>query len=132
MVGVITRYGADVERNLEELWRRMVFNIAVSNCDDHLRNHGFILTRTGWVLSPAYDMNPDEDGTGLKLAVSEDDNALDFGLAMDVSPYFRLPKEKAQSILNRVKRSVMNWRSTANKYGISEMEQALVEPAFRY
>ena len=52
----------DTGRNLEQLWRRIVFNIAVSNCDDRLRNHGFLLTPQGWRVSPAYEMNPDEYG----------------------------------------------------------------------
>lgn len=68
----------DTDSNLEQLWRRIVFNIAVSNCDDHLRNHGFSLTNKGWQLSPAYDINPDENGTGLTLNISENDNSLDF------------------------------------------------------
>lgn len=70
----------DTDRNLEQLWRRIVFNIAVSNCDDYLRNYGFLLTPQGWRLSPAYDMNPDEYGIGLKLNISENDNSLDFDL----------------------------------------------------
>jgi serine/threonine-protein kinase HipA len=132
MAGFICRFSNKVEYNLEELWRRMVFNIAVSNCDDHLRNHGFILKNSGWELSPAYDMNPDETGTGLKLNISENDNSLDFDLAMSVISHFCLSPEKAQSILKEVQKSVSSWRQTAVKYGISRMEQEMVERAFRY
>jgi serine/threonine-protein kinase HipA len=131
MAGIIIRHGADVDGNLEELWRRMAFNIAVSNCDDHLRNHGFILTSSGWVLSPAYDMNPDENGAGLKLNISEDDNSLDFGLALGVVSYFRLSDNKAKSILNDIRRSVSNWRAVADTYGIPRSEQDMAAPAFR-
>ena len=63
------------------LWRRIVFSICVTNTDDHLRNHGFILTDQGWLLSPAYDINPVELGTGLKLNISDNDNSLDIDLA---------------------------------------------------
>jgi serine/threonine-protein kinase HipA len=132
MVEFIIARGDNVDNNLEELWRRIVFHIAVSNCDDHLRNHGFLLTKRGWVLSPAYDVNPDEYGTGLKLNISEDDNSLDFDLAMSVSPYFRLTKERAASILSHVKKSVSEWRRIASKYNISKTEQALMESAFQY
>lgn len=132
LVEFILANGADVDRNLEELWRRIVFNIAVSNCDDHLRNHGFILTERGWVLSPAYDVNPDEYGNGLKLNISEEDNSLDFDLAISVAPYFRISTPTAVSILSAVKKSVSGWTKVAMKYGISRSEQEQVGSAFRY
>lgn len=128
----VTRNCDNVSANLEQLWRRIVFNIAVSNCDDHLRNHGFLLTPKGWTLSPAYDINPDEMGMGLKLNISEDDNALDFELAISVAEYFGLNGKQAEEILNEVKTSVSNWQKMASKYGISRSEQELVRNAFRY
>ncbi|MDR3171372.1 MAG: HipA domain-containing protein [Treponema sp.] len=131
VAGIITRLSADVDANLEELWRRMVFNIAISNCDDHLRNHGFLLTPSGWILSPVYDINPDENGTGLKLNISEDDNSLDFDAAMAVIPYFRLSSAKAKQILDTVKNAVSQWRRIAETQGISRMEQEMVSPAFQ-
>jgi len=128
----VTRNCDNVSANLEQLWRRIVFNIAVSNCDDHLRNHGFLLTPKGWMLSPAYDINPDEMGMGLKLNISEDDNALDFELAVSVAEYFGLNGKQAEEILNEVKTSVSNWQKIASKYGISRSEQELVRNAFKY
>ena len=98
LVDFITSKGANVDKDLHELWRRIVFSICVSNTDDHLRNHGFLLSNDGWHLSPAYDINPIENGTGLKLNISEDDNVLDLNLAMEVHEYFRLDKAEA---LNR-------------------------------
>ena len=65
IVDFLTRNGANIESDLTELWQRIVFNVFVSNTDDHLRNHGFILTARGWILSPAFDINPNEDGSGL-------------------------------------------------------------------
>jgi len=130
LVEFIIKNGANVIEDLEQLWRRIVFHICVSNTDDHLRNHGFILTSKGWILSPAYDINPVETGYGLKLNISEDDNALDFNLALDVSPYFRIKKEKAIAIINEVKQAVRNWRDVAEKYGISKLEQDLKSNAF--
>ena len=87
-----------------------MFSIFVSNTDDHLRNHGFILTNAGWILSPAYDLNPVETGTGLKLNISDSDNALDLNLAMEVIDYFRLSKPRALEIIEKVKASVRDWR----------------------
>ncbi|GHV81047.1 toxin HipA [Spirochaetia bacterium] len=118
LAAVIVRLGAEVDSNLEELWRRIVFNIAVSNCDDHLRNHAFLLSTAGWVLSPAFDLNPDENGTGLMLNISESDNSLDFDLALRVIPYFRLSPKKADSILATVRQAISNWRPVADQYGL--------------
>lgn len=130
MVEFLISRGADVNRDLEELWRRIVFSICISNTDDHLRNHGFILTGGGWVLSPAYDINPVETGTGLKLNISYSDNSLDLDLAMQVSEYFRLDSTKAGLIMEEVKSAVRNWRFVANKYGITRSDQESKAIAF--
>jgi serine/threonine-protein kinase HipA len=122
----------DTGYNLEQLWRRIVFNIAVSNCDDHLRNHGFILTGRGWQLSPAYDINPDENGMGLKLNISEEDNSLDFDLALSVSKYYGLNDTKAKAILSEIKSAVSTWRKVATEANIPRSEQELMARAFRY
>ncbi len=131
LVEFIQNYGANVNRDLEELWRRIVFSICVTNTDDHLRNHGFILTEKGWVLSPAYDINPVETGTGLKLNISDDDNSLDLDLALEVSEFFRLSEKKASDIIKEVKRAVGEWKKVATKYGISRQEQELKSLAFK-
>lgn len=122
----------NVSQNLEQLWRRIVFNIAVSNCDDHLRNHGFLLTPKGWTLSPAYDINPDGQGMGLKLNISEDDNSLDFELALSVAAYFGLDNVTSNEIINQTKKVISNWQQLAGKYGISRSEQEDNAGAFRY
>lgn len=126
----IARHGAYVERDLEELWRRIVFNVIISNTDDHLRNHGFISTDKGWILSPAFDLNPNETGTGLSLNISLEDNSLDLNVTLAVIDYFRLEKEKALRIIEQVKKSVSNWRIVANKYNLSRSEQDLMAIAF--
>ncbi|HBL72188.1 MAG TPA: toxin HipA [Bacteroidales bacterium] len=132
LVEFIIQNGANVNADLEELFKRIVYSIAVSNTDDHLRNHGFILTQSGWTLSPAYDINPNQYGTGLKLAISESDNSLDFNLALSVAPYFRLTENKAIKLIEDIKRTVSGWEKTASKYGISMIEQDLMRPAFRW
>jgi len=126
----IIRQGCDVKSDLEELWRRIVFYISVKNTDDHLRNHGFLLTDAGWKLSPAYDINPNESGTALSLNISETDNSLDVQLALSVTDYFRLDKDKADAIINEVANAVSNWKSVAKDIGLSRAEQDNVARAF--
>lgn len=130
LVEFISKNGANVESDLEELWRRIVFYICVRNTDDHLRNHGFLLTESGWVLSPAYDINPVETGTGLSLNISEKDNALHLDLAKEVAPYFRVSEKRANEIIEVVKKSVDQWRGVAEKYGISKSEHEIMAKAF--
>ena len=111
----------DVNANLLELYKRIVFNIAVSNCDDHLRNHGFIYADNGWKLSPAYDINPDEYGVGLSLNINETSNALDFGLACEIAPYFGLGD--GEKIISEMCEIIKNWRYIASSLHISRDEQ---------
>ncbi|MEZ4890796.1 MAG: HipA domain-containing protein [Crocinitomicaceae bacterium] len=131
IVEFIQNYGSNVEENLHQLWRRIVFNIAVSNTDDHLRNHGFILSKSGWVLSPAYDLNPSIDKDGLALNIDMDNNALDFELAKSVGEYFRLTTLQMNKIIEEVKQSVKEWQNIAKSIGISRAEQELMSSAFR-
>ena len=129
LAGFIIKNGAEVKKDLEELWRRIVFNIAVKNTDDHLRNHGFLLGVKGWSLSPAFDMNPNPQGKGLTLNISETDNSLDFGLALSVAKYFRVEKN-AEAILKKVRRSVGKWKTMTKKFAIPTNEADLMASAF--
>ena len=126
----ISNHGANIEANLHQLWRRIIFNIAISNTDDHLRNHGFILTKEGWILSPAYDLNPSIDKDGLALNIDTDNNALDFDLAKSVGEYFRLNKNQMEVIIQEVLEVTTKWKTMANEIGISRSEQELMEKAF--
>ena len=128
----IERNCMNVNENLTELFRRIVFNIAVSNCDDHLRNHGFIYSPKGWTLSPAYDLTPDPKGYGLKLNISETDNSLDYDLALSITPYLGINKDTAEGIIDKTRNVVSEWRKIATRYGIPNSEQDLTESAFRY
>lgn len=130
LAAFIIKHGADVAKDLEELWRRIVFSICIKNTDDHLRNHGFILTDAGWSLSPAYDINPNEYGKGLSLNISDNDNSLDIDLALDVARHFRLDDTKAADIVAQVKNVVNSWRSLAIKYKIPKAEQDRMSAAF--
>ena len=127
----IVRSGSNVDEDLEELWRRIVLSICISNVDDHLRNHGFILEKIGWRLSPAYDINPIADGDGLKLNISGNDNSQDLEIALSVINYFRISESKANEIIKQVKVATSKWRKYANSLGISTSKQDLMARAFR-
>ena len=126
----ITEKGSNTKKDLEQLWRRMVFNIAVSNTDDHLRNHGFICKNSGWVLSPAYDINPATPAVGLHLNITDSDNRLDYDLAMEVSVFFQLEESKAEKIKADVLESVRQWEGLAKQIGISRSECQQMASAF--
>ncbi len=126
----IQNHGANIDENLHQLWRRIVFNIAISNTDDHLRNHGFILTPRGWVLSPAYDINPSIGKNGLALNIDMDSNMLDLDLAKSVGVYFHLDNKQMDTTINQVIDSVNQWKIIAGKIGISRAEQELMTPAW--
>ncbi|MCE1196317.1 type II toxin-antitoxin system HipA family toxin [bacterium] len=126
----IMRSGSRPDADLRELWKRIVFSIAVSNTDDHLRNHGFLLDAKGWRLSPAYDINPSPDSTGLSLAIDEHDNSLDFGLAISVAQYFRLTKSEALSIVEAIRGVTSTWRERAKTLGIQKPEIERMKGAF--
>jgi len=127
----IMQYGAHAQEDLEQLWRRIVFNICVSNVDDHLRNHGFLLQPTGWILSPAFDMNAVATGNGLKLNISETDNSQDLLLAREVAEYFRVKPQKTDTIIQQVITAVKEWRKEANELHIPKKEQDRMARAFR-
>lgn len=126
----IMRHGATPDADLEELWRRIVFNTYVSNSDDHLRNHGFLLTPKGWVLSPAFDINPIPSSTGLSLNISEHSNAIDPDLARAVAEKFRVNEKKREAIIDKVIQAVNHWREVAAKLGISRSEMQRMGNAF--
>ena len=127
----IMMQGANVQADLAQLWRRIAFSIAVSNVDDHLRNHGFFWGKSGWILSPAYDINPVETGKGLHLNISDVDNALDWNLLRETASFFRLDSQIAENIMNEVKIAVQGWEKEAKALGISTMERELKSNAFR-
>lgn len=132
LANVLIRQGSQTNNDLRELWSRIVFNMLVSNTDDHLRNHGFILEPgKGWRLAPAYDVNPDPTGYGLKLNVSENDNGLDLDLARSVAGYFRIKQNDADEIIEGFRFAVSQWRVIADRLGIPAREQTRMAKAFR-
>ncbi len=131
LVGFIKSECANSSSNLEELFRRVLFSVCVSNTDDHLRNHGFIYTGDGWTLSPAFDINANENGTGLKLNIDEEDNSLDIDLIMNTASYYLLSNKRAEEIKAEVINAVSTWRHVAAKFKISLSEIERKANAFR-
>lgn len=123
--------GTKVIEDLHQLWRRLIFNILISNTDDHLRNHGFILTPEGWQLSPAFDINPSIDKDGLALNIDMDNNMLDIELAKSVGVYFRLSEKEMRIVIEEVSSSIANWQTVANEIGIPRNEQTMMRGAFK-
>ena len=131
LVSFIRQNGAAPERDLKELWKRIVFNMAVSNTDDHLRNHGFILAKAGWRLSPLYDVNPVPYGNTLSLNVSLEDNSISVELAIGVAKYFDMDEKEADRAANEICMTVKeNWERLAGRCGLSRSACEYMRPAF--
>jgi serine/threonine-protein kinase HipA len=127
----LMRHGAEANKDLEQLWRRIVFYICVSNTDDHLRNHGFLLRDGGWVLSPAYDINPVATGGGLALNISKEDNSQSLDLARSVAPVFRVDEGRSTVIIGEVINAVRDWAERAKKLKLPSREISQMKNAFR-
>lgn len=127
----IKSYGAQPKKDLIELWKRIVFNMAVTNTDDHLRNHAFILTDKGWILSPLYDVNPVPYGDELSLNVDEDDNSISIDLAVQTAVKFGISKSDAEAVAEDILQIVRdNWERTAAKYDLTRRQIEEMRPAF--
>jgi len=122
------------KQDLHELWRRIVFNILISNVHDHLRNHGFLYeTSLGWRLSPAYDLNPvprDIKARFLSTNISLDDSTASIELAMEVHEHFGLDTQEATRIVSEVKTAVAGWRQEAIRLKIKTSEIDRMASAF--
>jgi serine/threonine-protein kinase HipA len=130
IIEFIQNNGCEIQNDLQQIWRRIIFNISISNTDDHLRNHGFLLTNKGWKLSPAFDINPSLDKSGLSLNIDMNNNYLDFTLAKSIGPYCSLNNAQMNNIINEVKSVIDKWKIEARNIGISKSEITLMQSAF--
>lgn len=132
----IKAHGALPDRDLHELWKRIVYTVLVSNVDDHMRNHGFLLhNRSGWVLSPAFDLNPtpvDIAPRILTSAIDIDDQTASIDLTLDVAPYFNVSAQDGRGYIRSIAHAVSNWRGVASSYGISLSEIERMSSAFEH
>ena len=129
IVDFILQNCCDVEDNLRQLFRRVAFNIAIGNSDDHFRNHGFLLTPRGWTLSPAYDMNPTLNEYQA-LLINSSTNHADLQLLLDSSEEYMIGQEEARQIIHEVKAGVKQWKTIALRLGIAKREMDVFEQVF--
>ena len=132
---VIAQNSPHTERDLRELWRRIIFSILISNFDDHLRNHGFLrLTSAGWSLSPAFDLNPDPrpGRRELNTAIDFDRGDAKIELALSVAGEFRLSDNAAADIVREVSSATEQWQSVATRLGATLRDLDQMRPAFEH
>jgi serine/threonine-protein kinase HipA len=131
----IRQYGAKAEEDCAQLWRRIVFNILISNTDDHLRNHGFLYGPDGWRLAPAYDLNPvplDIKPRVLTTAIDEADGTASLDVALETAAHYKLAPAQARGIVHEVGTAVAQWRATAKSIGLSAAEIDRMSSAFEH
>lgn len=135
-VDVLRQHGAAPRKDMQALWRRIVFSILISNTDDHLRNHGFLWAGpAGWRLSPAYDLNPvpiDIKPRVLTTTIDMDDGTASLQLAYEVASYFELTPKEARRIAREAGTAVKAWRKEAKKAGLSTQEIERMKSAFEH
>lgn len=132
---MIRRHSSAPMDDLHELFRRMVFNVLISNHDDHLRNHAFLFDKDNqWRLAPAYDLNPvpstETDGT-LETAISEKGDEASLDLALEAAPHFKLKREEAKAVIGSVAVAVKGWPKLAEMLGMSAADQKAYASAFK-
>ncbi|MGF1463053.1 MAG: type II toxin-antitoxin system HipA family toxin [Maricaulaceae bacterium] len=136
IVDELTRHGANAKKDAAELFRRVVFNILISNVDDHLRNHGFLWAgKAGWCLSPAYDLNPtptDLKARFLTTNISLDESTCSIELALSQAELFGLGNEDAKKTIAEVGAAVAEWRSVATEVGQTQNQIERVASAFEH
>ena len=132
----ISRHGAQPNKDLAELWKRIVFNVLISNTDDHLRNHGFLYEhQKGWKLSPIYDINPTPAAIKpriLSTAIDFNNNEANLDLALSVIEDFRLSKKQAHSIVKDIVSAVTKWQKIAKQIGLKESDIEKMYSAFEH
>jgi serine/threonine-protein kinase HipA len=122
--------GAHAQADLEQLFRRVAFHVAVGNRDDHLRNHGFVLGNSGWRLAPAFDVNPNIDKAEHVLNIDDADNRPSLQTVLDTAPFYGLDMGRAWELVEEVACAVDEWRGTAQKAGIARADIELTAAAF--
>ena len=129
IVDFIIQYGSNVEQNLEEIYRRVAFYIIIGNSDDHFRNHGFLLTRKGWELSPAYDINPTLS-YNQSLQINRSTSESDLNILLESVEDYMLSTEKGKAIIDEVKSAMKSWRSEARKLRLPQRDIDMNAPCF--
>lgn len=128
----IQNHGArdQIAPDLEQLFRRVLFNVLVGNSDDHLRNHGFIREPRGWRLAPAYDLNPNPARRHHALRLDDVSDLPNVEVVMETAPYYRLKPAAAKKIEKKIRSVVAGWRQRALQTGLSAGECEVMAAAF--
>jgi serine/threonine-protein kinase HipA len=126
----ISDQGAErhIDQDLEQLFRRAVFNVLIGNRDDHLRNHGFILERKGWRLSEAFDMNPDPAKAQHAMTLDGYSAEPSVSTVLETADLYRLDARRARTIVEEVRSAVATWRDEAARQGLPASELHRMEP----
>jgi len=136
LMDALRQHGAAPKQDGVELWRRIVFSILISNTDDHLRNHGYLLEgQKGWRLSPAYDLNPvpvEIKERILSTAVTEEDATASLELALSVADHFGLKASQAKTVAAEVGKAVKGWRKVAEGAGLKKGQIEAMSSAFEH
>lgn len=118
---IISGGGNHIEANLEELYKRVAFNICIGNTDDHFRNHAFLLGKDGWELSPAYDMNP-TNSMFQALLIDANTNESSLNHLYNAHELYMLDETTARGIIMDVTRNMKYWESMAEDIGLPRRE----------
>lgn len=137
IVDAIRTHGYAPTQDVRQLWRRLVFNLLITNVDDHLQNHGFLHMEHGlWRLAPAFDINPFPDREReSKTWLSEQDGPItDVQMLLARAAYFALDTDQALAILAEVHAAILNWRqlATSAEVGLRTAELGDFAPAFEH
>lgn len=120
-----------IQEDMEQLFRRVAFNVAVGNRDDHLRNHGFILGKRGWRLSPAFDVNPSIDKASHVLNIDDVDNRPSLDTVLATAAFYRLTPQRATDVIGEVVAAVGDWKAVARRARIAAADIELSASAFK-
>lgn len=136
LVDALTAHGAQAKEDAWQLYRRVVFNVLVSNVDDHLRNHGFLWSgQGGWVLSPAYDLNPtpvDVKARILTTNIDLDEGTCSVELLQETAGYFGLGDRQSCTIIREVAEVTCAWQAVAAEVGAKRAEITRMASAFEH
>lgn len=119
-----------IEADLEQLFRRVAFNVVIGNRDDHLRNHGFLLTPSGWRLAPAFDLNPDTDRADHVLNIDESDSRPSLATVIETSEWYVGSKDRGRLIVTEILHETRRWRQVAQALKIARADVELTATAF--
>jgi len=132
----VRQFGHDTASDLLELWRRLVYSLLVSNYDDHLRNHGFLMRQPGrWALSPAYDLNPVPEIDRARMPetpISEERDEPTIAAALAVAPRFGISAATAKTMLREVLAAVSGWRTIGKQLRIKAKTLDAYATAFEH